>query len=44
MWAEEAEERGWDGDGGADGGDEVEGFGVGVGPFLRDGAAGDGTS
>ncbi len=44
MWAEEAEESGWDGDSGADGGDEVEGFGVCAGPLLCDSAAGDGAA
>src|ERR1700722_16196211 len=42
--AEETEESGWNCDGGTDGGDEVEGFGVGAGPLLRNGAAGDGAA
>ena len=36
MGAEEAEQRGRDGEGGADGGDEVEGLRVGARPSLGD--------
>jgi hypothetical protein len=44
VLAEEADERGRDGDGCADGGNEIEGFGIRARPFLRDDAAGDGAS